>query len=115
MFMSERRLIINADDYGLCPDVNSAIEELSAAGMLGGVSVLANGCCFHQAGAYLRQQPEISVGIHLNAVEGKPVSASAEIEILTDRSGLFIGLSGLLKRWALRAYAVHRAVETEWR
>jgi chitin disaccharide deacetylase len=113
--MSERRLIINADDYGLCPDVNSAIEELSAAGILGGVSVLANGACFHQAVTYLRQHPEISAGIHLNAVEGKPVSASAEMKILTDRNGLFIGLSGLLKRSMLRAYAVHRAVETEWR
>lgn len=113
--MSERRLIINADDYGLCPDVNSAIEELSAAGILGGVSVLANGSCFHQAVTYLSKHPEISAGIHLNAVEGKPVSASAEMKILTDRNGLFIGLSGLLKRSMLRAYAAHRAVETEWR
>jgi predicted glycoside hydrolase/deacetylase ChbG (UPF0249 family) len=113
--MSERRLIINADDYGLCPEVNQAVDDLAAAGMLGSVSVLANGDCFKQAVSFLIQHPEISAGIHLNAVEGNPVSVSAEVEILTDRDGQFIGLSGLMKTWMRRGRAVRRAVETEWR
>jgi hypothetical protein len=41
------------------------------------------------------------------------VSASAEMKILTDRNGLFIALSGLLKRSMLRAYAVHQQANSE--
>ena len=80
---SSKRLIINADDYGACPEVNAAIEQLALADRLGGVSVLANGECWLPAVEFLRDHPEISVGIHLNAVEGRPVSTAAEVRLLT--------------------------------
>src|SRR5262249_29408922 len=113
--MSERRLIINADDYGLCREVNDAIEELNEAGMLGGVSVLANGAYLSQAVRYLSRSPQLSAGAHLNTVEGTPVSVSSEVEIITHRKGAFLGLPGLLRRWIRHPSATARAVETEWR
>lgn len=113
--MSERRLIINADDYGLCREVNDAIEELNEASMLGGVSVLANGGCSSQAIRYLSRAQQLSAGAHLNTVEGTPVSASSEVEIIIDRNGAFLGLPGLLRRWMRHPSATARAVETEWR
>jgi len=113
--MSERRLIINADDYGLCREINDAIEELAEAGMLGGVSVLANGGCLGQSICYLSQHPHLCAGVHLNAVEGDPISAFSEVEFITDRKGAFLGLPGLLSRWMLQPRAAARAVEMEWR
>ncbi len=112
---SSKKLIINADDYGACSEVNLAIEQIAATGILGGVSVLANGECWLQAVDFLRDKPELSTGVHLNAVEGRPVSSAPEINVLTGADGLFLGIGALLKRWALRPAAVSVAVEIEWR
>ena len=112
---SSKKLIINADDYGACSEVNLAIEQIAATGILGGVSVLANGECWLQAVDFLRDKPEVSTGVHLNAVEGRPVSSALEIKVLTGADGLFLGIGALLKRWALRPAAVSVAVEIEWR
>ena len=110
-----KRLIINADDYGHCLEVNAAVEELSLAGLLGGVSILANGDAFQPAVDYLRAHPEVSIGVHLNAVEGPPVAAGAAVEVLTSREGRFAGIGTVLMRWITRPLALTRAIETEWR
>src|SRR5262245_55309084 len=110
-----RRLILNADDYGLCAEVNAAIEELIVAGRLYDVSVLANGESWESAVRFLQQHPQISVGAHLNAVEGRPVTQSSDIRPLTGADGRFVGLRELLLRWARCPLAVTRAVEIEWR
>ncbi len=110
-----RRLIVNADDYGLCAEVNAAIEELVAAGRLRDVSVLANGQSLDSAIRFLRSNPDVSVGAHMNVVEGCPVSSAVEVEMLTDRHGVFVGLPELMIRWVRRPFVVSRAVELEWR
>lgn len=110
-----RRLIVNADDYGFCAEVNAAVEELVAATRLRDVSVLANGPSLDSAIRFLHSTPGISVGAHLNAVEGQPVSTSVEVEMLTDKDGAFVGLRDLMVRWIRRPFAVSRAVELEWR
>ncbi len=112
---SSKKLIINADDYGACPEVNLAIEEIASTGILGGVSVLANGECWQQAVDFLRNKTDLSTGVHLNAVEGRPVSSAPQMSVLTGEDGLFLGIARLLKRWALRPAAVSVAVEIEWR
>lgn len=110
-----RRLIVNADDYGACPEVNAAVEQLALAGILGGASVLANGGRWREAAGFLRDHPGVSAGIHLNAVEGRPVSTAPAIRAITGEDGSFLRLAALIKRWMLRPIAVSRAVETEWR
>src|SRR5436305_105191 len=110
-----KRLIINADDFGACREVNMAVMQIARAGILGGASVLANGIGWQQAVDFLRDNLELSAGIHLNVVEGRAISAAPEVRIITDRDGSFPGLSALLKRWILRPLAVSRAVEIEWR
>lgn len=110
-----RRLILNADDYGRCAEINDAVEELITAQRLRDVSVLVNGQLFDSAVAFLQSNAQISAGIHLNAIEGKPISAAVEVELLTGTDGEFLGLSNLMLRWIARPFAVSRAVEIEWR
>ncbi len=112
---SSKRLIINADDYGICCEVNVAVEQLATASSLGGVSVLANGEWYTQAVDFLCLHPELSAGIHLNAVEGWPIAASPAVKAIIGEQGSFVGLGALLKRWMLHPVAVSRAIETEWR
>lgn len=110
-----RKLIINADDYGHCLEVNVAIEELAVAGKLGGVSILANGNYFKQAVSFASSHPQLRAGVHLNAVEGQPVSRSPLVKILTEENGFFVSLAALLRRWLLHPFQMSIAMETEWR
>lgn len=110
----ERRLIINADDYGRSHSVNRAVEELARAGRLGGVSVLTNGECFAEAAAFLRRHQAASPGIHFNAVEGYPLATAVEVELLLNEQGKLAGRGALLKQRMLRQRALDRAVEMEW-
>lgn len=112
---SPKKLIINADDYGACARVNQAVEQLALAGRLNSVSVLANGPNWAHAVDFLRDGPLPDAGIHLNAVEGQPVSNAPLVRILLNKDGSFVGVKGLLARWLLNPIAIYRAVETEWR
>jgi predicted glycoside hydrolase/deacetylase ChbG (UPF0249 family) len=108
-----KKLILNADDYGACAAVNTAVEELVGAGKLSSVSVLANGSHWEAAVAFLPEHRQVSVGIHLNLIEGRPVAPPARI--LLGHDGNFLPRMALLRRWLTRPATVTRAVEQEWR
>ena len=110
-----RRVIFNADDYGQCAEINAAVEELIEAGRLADVSMLATGRMWESSTAFLLKRPQVSAGVHLNAVEGQPISAGPDIHWLINAEGQFIGMRGLMIRWIRHPLAVTRAVELEWR
>lgn len=110
-----RRLILNADDYGLCLEVNGAIEELIARERLSDVSILANGVCWEASVDFLGNNPGVSVGVHLNVVEGLPLNQSDIGQILTGADGRFIGRNRLMARWLMHPRDVTKAIESEWR
>ncbi len=113
--MSEKKLIINADDYGICREVNAAIEDLITAGNLRNVSVLVNSRHYEQAADFLKKHDETSVGVHLNIVEGFALAPVAVVKILLDERKQFLNLRGVLLRFLRAPFAVSRAVEIEWR
>jgi hopanoid biosynthesis associated protein HpnK len=82
-----KRLIVNADDFGLAESVNRGIIVAHCDGILTSASLLANGSAFDQAVATSRQFPRLSVGVHLNISEGRPVSPAARIPSLVNRHG----------------------------
>jgi predicted glycoside hydrolase/deacetylase ChbG (UPF0249 family) len=76
-----RRIIFNADDFGLTPGVNRAILEASAAGVLKSATLMANGAAFAQASASALTS-KLSIGCHLVFIDGKPVSPPAQVPTL---------------------------------
>src|ERR1700712_5771822 len=68
------RLIINADDFGLTPGINRAVEELHQAGVLSSATLMATGLAFEDAVAIARRNPSLGVGCHLVFVDGLPIS-----------------------------------------
>jgi predicted glycoside hydrolase/deacetylase ChbG (UPF0249 family) len=110
-----KKLIINADDYGLCREVNRAIENLVEVGRLQNISILVNSSFYRESVDFLKTHPKCSTGIHLNIVEGAAISAREKGEALLGRNGEFIGLSQLFVRWGYMPRAVAKAVEAEWR
>jgi len=57
-----RRLIINADDFGLTAGVNRAIVEAHERGVVSSATLMANGSAFDDAVALARSQPRLGVG-----------------------------------------------------
>jgi predicted glycoside hydrolase/deacetylase ChbG (UPF0249 family) len=110
-----KTLIINADDYGHCDQVNAAVQEVAMSGLLGGVSILANGERVAPAIEFLRGHQEISAGVHLNVVEGMPLARTSEVRELVGADGRFVSKFQIMKRWILHPRAMFRAVEAEWR
>lgn len=110
-----KKIIINADDYGICPEVNRAIENLIRSEKLQNVSVLANGLCYEDTIGFLLDNISCSVGIHLNTVEGVSLSKDEKINVLLDKNGQFVGLTRILSRWLKSPIAVSKAIEIEWR
>ena len=82
-----KRLIVNADDFGLAESVNRAIIVAHRDGILTSTSLLANGPAFDQAITLSRQFPQLSVGVHLNISEGGPISSAADIPSLVNERG----------------------------
>ena len=84
-----KRLIVNADDFGLTDKVNQAIMEAHSCGLVSSTSLMANGQAFESALAWSRQAPRLGVGVHLNLTEGKPLAPTSSIPSLVNGQGYF--------------------------
>ncbi|HEX6772057.1 MAG TPA: ChbG/HpnK family deacetylase, partial [Acidobacteriaceae bacterium] len=79
---AERRLIINADDFGLAGGVNQAILELNAANVLPSATLMATGAAFRDAVHAAFQQASLGVGCHVVLVDGRPQSHPSQLPTL---------------------------------
>jgi hopanoid biosynthesis associated protein HpnK len=82
-----KRLIVNGDDFGLAESINRGIIVAHRDGILTSTSLLANGQAFDQAVALSRAFPQLTVGVHLNITQGRPVSPAARIPTLLNPRG----------------------------
>ncbi len=108
------RLAVHADDFGLSPGVNAAIEHGLVSGVLSGASILVGS---PHAGVALRwaaEHPWFDFGVHLNLTQGAPVLPPAQVPSLVDRSGRFLPLSRLVTRLLTRRLRKDEVL-AEWR
>ena len=77
-----RRLVINADDFGLTPGVNRAIIEAHERGVATSATLMANGPAFDHAVQLAKSAPRLSVGCHVVLVDGAPVLEERQIPSL---------------------------------
>jgi hopanoid biosynthesis associated protein HpnK len=82
-----RRLIINADDFGLTGGVNRAIVEAHEGGVVTSATLMANGQAFDDAIALAQCRPRLGVGCHLVLVDGAPLLDPTAVRSLLDRGG----------------------------
>jgi len=82
-----RRLIINADDFGLTGGVNRAIVEAHEGGVVSSATLMANGQAFDDAIALAQCRPRLGVGCHLVLVDGAPLLDPTAVRSLLDRGG----------------------------
>jgi hopanoid biosynthesis associated protein HpnK len=111
--MMEKRLIINADDFGLCESVNKGIVEAHTRGVLTSATIMVNMPAAKQAIELARKWPNLGVGVHLNLTNGIPVCQDAIVKLLLGPDGNFSLSSGKLSIASLITVKVRAAIETE--
>lgn len=82
-----RRLIVNADDFGLHDSVNQAVLAGHEHGIITSTSVMTGGRAFAQAVALAKTRPSLSTGVHLTLVSEHTVCPSAQVPSLVDSDG----------------------------
>jgi hopanoid biosynthesis associated protein HpnK len=86
-----RRLIITADDFGMAPEVNEAVEEAHRCGVLTCASLVVTGDAAADAVARARRMPGLGVGLHLALVSAPPALDPMQVPALMDRKGRGLG------------------------
>lgn len=71
--ISDKKIIINADDYGLSNSFNNGIEKAYLEGFLTSTSIRTNGKNYSKKrmDALKDRCPDLGLGLHFNIVEGK--------------------------------------------
>jgi len=85
-----KRLIINADDFGVTKGVNRAIQQLGAGGHLTSATMMAVPAERSNAFDFAHKASPLRFGCHVVLVDGEPALPSAELPTLTEpRTGRF--------------------------
>ena len=114
-----KRLVVTADDFGLSPEVNEAVEQAHRDGILTAASLMVSAPAAADAVARARRLPTLRVGLHLVLVEAWPTLPAAELPDLTDSRGLMrrdmerLGLDLALKPAARRQLAAEIRAQFE--
>lgn len=86
---SETRIIFTADDFGLCTEVNEAVERAHTEGVLSAASLMVGAPAAADAVERARRMPNLKVGLHITLVEGRPVLPPAQVSALVKADGTF--------------------------
>lgn len=91
-----RRLLVTADDFGLSPEVNAAVEIAHRNGVLTEASLMVGAPAAAEAVAVARRNPGLRVGLHLTLTDGAPVLPAAALPALVGAGGRFRdGMAGV--------------------
>jgi len=80
---------VTADDFGLHPSINEAVDAATAAGVLTAASLMVGAPAAADAIRRAREQPGLRVGLHLVLTDGWAVLPRRRIPALVDADGRF--------------------------
>ena len=82
-------MIVTADDFGLAPEVNAAVETAHKNGILTAASLMIGAPAAADAVDRARRMPSLKVGLHIVLTDGYPVLPPSRLPNLVDRSARF--------------------------
>ncbi len=85
----QRLCIITADDFGLHPAVNEAVETAHRSGVLTAASLMVGAPAVQDAARRARALPDLHVGLHLTLADGRAVLPRRQIPDLVDADNRF--------------------------
>ncbi len=84
-----KRLIVNADDFGLHTEVNKAVLRGYREGCIRSTSLMPTGVAVEEACQMARENPGLGIGIHLTLVAEKPLLPREKVATLLGPDGRF--------------------------
>jgi hopanoid biosynthesis associated protein HpnK len=84
-----KHIIVTADDFGLCPEVNAAVLSADRHAILTCASLMVTGQAFGEAVAPAKETPTLKVGLHLVLINGCSVLGPEQIPDLVDDANRF--------------------------
>ncbi len=84
-----KRLIVNADDFGVDVAVNEAIEQAFTSGVLTCASLMVGEKAAKDAVERARRMKGLAVGLHITVADGTPVLPPGQVRGLVGRDGRF--------------------------
>jgi hopanoid biosynthesis associated protein HpnK len=109
----DRRIVINADDFGLSEAVNSAVDRAHTEGVLTSATIMANMPAADEAVKIAKKLPGLGVGVHLNLSEGKPLSEDSSVDSLLNSNGEFTLSPFKLSVLSIAGHNIRNAIRTE--
>jgi len=109
----DKRIIINADDFGLCDGVNKAVAQAHTEGVLTSATIMANMPAAEEAVKIAKKLPSLGVGVHLNLFKGRPVSKDSRVDCLLDADGRFALSPVKLSLLSMGRHKIRNAIRTE--
>ena len=85
-----KRLIVNADDFGLSPEVNAGIMRAYRDGILRSASLMVAEPAAPAAAELARENPGLNVGLHAVVCRGRSVLDPSRLGAAVQSSGEFI-------------------------
>ncbi len=82
-------LVVTADDFGIDESVNEAVEIAHRRGFLTAASLMVGGKAVADAVTRARRLPALGIGLHLDLVEGRPISPPDRVPDLVASDGRF--------------------------
>lgn len=89
--MTDRALIVTADDFGLSLAVNEAVEEAHRKGVLTSASLVVTGEAAADAVKRAKKMPKLGVGLHLALLDAPSALKAAEIPDLIEPGCDYLG------------------------
>jgi hopanoid biosynthesis associated protein HpnK len=97
---SNKKLIINADDFGIHESVNNGILKGHISGCITSTTIMAGAQGFEHAVKTANSAPGLGVGVHLTFVGEKPVGDLREVaSILDDTEYLHKNYTDFIKKY----------------
>ena len=106
-----KKLVINADDFGLCDSINSGIIHCLENGIVSDLSFLVNLPYLKDSIELLQKKNIRNIGIHLNFTMGKPIKS--EYNSLTDSNGDFYSTSKHFNNYLLSKLNINETIEKQ--
>lgn len=85
-----KKLIVNADDFGLHTEVNRAIIQGYQKGCIRSTSLITTGSAVEEAVELAKANPGLGIGVHLTLVAEKPMLPPEKVPTLVGEDGKFL-------------------------
>jgi chitin disaccharide deacetylase len=85
-----KRIIVNADDFGLSPEINAGIMRAHRDGILRSASLMVAEPSARAAAELARDNPDLDVGLHAVVCKGRSLLGASQLGTAVSESGEFI-------------------------